>query len=272
VPSRGSFLPAPPPLPREHGAWAMLVIPLLLGFAAAGRPRAATLMLVPGMVLLFLARSLGIPAAARTLQGRSSPLGYLRQRWFWTAAYASGAAAAFGTAWAAADPPARPAALAAGIFVFVLGSAHAALALARKDRTLVGETIGMAGLAGGAPLVTACAGRPLDGRAAGLALLALAYFVSAAAFVRAFGALGTNRRAAFLGCIAPHAVLVAFLGALWAVGWIPALALLAFVPVLGRVAWGLARPPPNVRALGWREAKVATAFAAIASLALILSA
>jgi hypothetical protein len=249
----------------------MLAIPLLLGFAAVGRPAAATLLLVPGMTLLFLARYAAVPAAARMIGGKVSPPGYVRQRAFWAVVYSLGAAAAFAAAYAMADPPTRPAALAVGAVTLLLGTAHRALALARKDRTLLGKVVGMAGLATGAPLVLAFAGRSSGGRAAGLVLLSLAYFVSTAAFVRAFEHLETSRRAATWGCIAAHAALAALLGTLWAVRWIPAGALLAFVPVLARVAWGLVSPPPNVRVLGWREAGVATAFAAIAALALILS-
>ena len=267
---KGTSALGPPPLPREHGAWAMFAIPLLLGFAAAGRPGIPTLLLVPSMTLLFLARHVAVPAAARIAGGKSSPPGYLLRRAVWTAVYLAGSAAGFASAAAAAGPGARPAALAVGAAILVLGTVHASLALARMDRTLGGEIVGMAGLAGGAPLVLAFAGRPPDGLGAGLALLCLSYFVSAAAFVRAFGRLKTERRAAIAVCLLSHAGIVAAVAALWAAGWIPAAATLAFVPVLARTAWGIASPPANVRALGWREAWVASAFAAIAVAALLV--
>jgi hypothetical protein len=271
MPSGEAFSPKPPPLPREHGAWAMLAIPLLLGFAAARRPGVPALSVIPAMLSLYLARSVAVPTAARLARGRPSPPGYVARRAVWAAIYLAGSVAAFAAAAAAADPPARRAALAVGAVVFLLGSAHAALALAGKDRTLVGEALGMAGLAGGASLVTAFAGRPLDGRAAGLALLALSYFFSAAAFVRAFERTKTARTAATVACIAAHAVLLGGLVLLCVTRWIPPLAILSFAPVLARTAWGLRFPPRNVRVLGWREAGVATAFAVIASLALLLS-
>ncbi len=260
----------PPPLPHEHGAWAMLAIPLLLGFAAAGRPVAATLLLVPSMTLLFLARFVAVPAAARVASGKASPPGYLRRRAAWTSVYLAGSAAGFAFAWAAAEPPARPGALAVGGVILVLGTVHASLALARWDRTLGGEVVGMAGLAGGAPLVMAFAGRPPDGQGAGLALLCLSYFLSTVAFVRAFSRLKADRRAAIAACLLSHAGIGAAIASLWAAGWIPAAATLAFVPALLRTAWGLASPPENVRALGWREAWVASAFAAIAFAALVV--
>lgn len=42
------------PLPREHGAWAMLALSLLTGWALRGRPDAQGLLLTGGWVLLFL--------------------------------------------------------------------------------------------------------------------------------------------------------------------------------------------------------------------------
>jgi len=266
----GTHAFGPPPLPREHGAWAMLAIPLLVGSAAAGRAGVETLLLVPSMTLLFLARHVAVPAAARIVGGKASPPGYMLRRAAWTAVYLAGAAAGFATAAAAAGPAARRGALAVGAAILILGTVHALLALAGKDRTLAGEIVGMAGLAGGAPLVLAFAGRPPDGQGAGLALLCLSYFVSAAAFVRAFGRLKADRRAAIAACLLSHAGILAVVAALWAAGWIPAAATLAFVPVIARTAWGIASPPANVRILGLREAWVAAAFAAIAVAALLV--
>ncbi len=261
---------SPPPLPHEHGAWAMLAIPMLVGFAAAGRPGVATALLVPAMTLLFLARYVAVPAAARVVGGKTSPPGYLLRRAVWAAVYLAGAAAGFALAAAAASPVARPGALAVGIAIFVLGASHSLLALARLDRTLGGELLGMAGLAGGAPLVLAFAGRPPDRLGAGLALLCLAYFASTAAFVRAFGLLETARRRAVSVCLLAHAGILAGVVALAWGGWVPAATTLAFAPVLARTAWGLASPPANVRVLGWREAGVAAAFATLAVASLLV--
>ena len=88
----------PPPLPREHGAWAMLAIPLVLGFADAGRPSVATVLLIPSMALLYLARQAVVPAATRVVEGRASPPGYLARRASWAAIYLVGAAAGFAAA------------------------------------------------------------------------------------------------------------------------------------------------------------------------------
>src|SRR5512137_367547 len=46
--------PGPSLLPREHGAWGQLAMPLLSGLAL-GRPGAAAILLTLGIVLAFLA-------------------------------------------------------------------------------------------------------------------------------------------------------------------------------------------------------------------------
>jgi hypothetical protein len=61
--------------------------------------------------------------------------------------------------------------------------------------------------------------------------------------------------------------LVLALGAAWWTGWLAPALLVAFVPVLARTAWGLARPTKNLRVLGWREVGVAAAFLAAAGVA-----
>jgi hypothetical protein len=248
----------------------MLAIPLLLGIVAAGRPGAASLLSVPVMLFLFLARYAAMPAVVRIAGGKASPRGFLARRAVWSGAYGACAVAGFAAALAAASAPARLAALAAGAVTLVLGTVHAALALARWDRTLPGEIVGMAGLASGAPLALALSGGGAHGAAVGVGALCLAYFVSTAAFVRAYARLGTRRATAIAACLAAHAGLVAILVAMAGAGWIPSAALLAFAPVVARAAWGLARPPPNVRVLGWREAGVAAAFTAIAAASLAL--
>lgn len=247
----------------------MLAIPLLLGLAAARPVRASTLLLVPGMALLFTARYAALPAVTRVVEGKTSPPGYLERRLVWTGLYSAGSLACLGAAAAAAGAEARPAALAVAGIAFALGSLHTGLAVVRKDRTLGGEVVGMAALAAGAPLVSATGGRPVDRAAIGLAAACLVYFVSTAVFVRTYERRRSGREGAVAGCLAAHAALAAALAGLWAGGWVAGRVLLAFVPVALRLVWGLTSPPANVRLLGWREAGVAAAFAVIAVLALI---
>jgi hypothetical protein len=190
----------PPPLPREHGAWAMLAIPLLVGLSASGRPVVSAVLILPAMLLLFLAR-------------------------------------------------------------------YAALPLVGLDRALWGEMIGLTGLACSAALVMAAAGQPLDGRTWSTTALCLGYFVTSVASVRTYRASADAKTNAAILCVAAHVAVLAGLAVLWREGWLPGLAMLAFVPVVMRTAWGLWRPPLNVRKMGWTEMGVASSLLLVATLA-----
>lgn len=246
----------------------MLVLPMALGLATAGRLAAPAGWVAVGMLLLFLVRSTSIPAAARLVEGRAVPPGFLARRVTWTALYGAGAAACLIAAFAGTVESDRTSVLLAAIVPMGLGAVHAALGIVGRDRTLAAEIVGMAGLASAAPLVVAASGAPLDRRAAGAGALALAYFLSSLAFVRAYRRRRTTGRIAVAPCAVAHAAIVAALVLLWRTGSLPALALAAFAPVVARTAWGLARPPRNLAELGWREVGVAAIFAVAASAAL----
>ena len=267
----------PPPLPREHGAWAMLALPNLIGLAAAWPPARAAWLLPPAMALLFLSRYAGVVAGARVLRGSASARGYTANRLVWTAIYGAGAllfvAAAFagtraGSAVAAgmqsSAPATRQAFAVAAAVTLLLGGAHTALALARLDHTIGGELVGMAGLASAAPLIMAASGRPIDGRAFAAAAFVFLYFVSGLVYVRAVRGRLKDDRGPWRGAIVAHLFIALAIARLWALSWIPAWLPLAFAPVFARTAWGYLSTPASLRVLGWREIGVATAFGLVA--------
>jgi hypothetical protein len=245
----------------------MLVLPLVLGLRA-GSPDAAALLIVSTMTLLFFARYALVPLGARLVEGGAHSGGAVAARLGWGAAFLAGSLLAFAAAFAAAGPAARPPALRAGAVTVALGLVHSALVLAGRHRAWWAEFVGMAGLASAAPLVIAVSGHPLDRRAIGIGALCLVYFVSTLAYIRAWRAMtraggGPAGRAA-APCVAAHALLAAVLAALWETGFVPGWALLGFVPVAARTAWGLLFPPRSVRTLGWREVAVAVLFTLLA--------
>jgi len=263
--------PGPPPIAGEHGAWAMLLIPLVLGFAVGRGGSPAALWAAAGMVLLFLARGASIPAAARLLGGRPLPVGYLPRRLAWTAIYTFAAIACFVGVLAKVPSAEREIVVLAAVLPLGLGIAHSVLGLAGRDRALFGEIVGMAGLAAAAPLVAAAAAARLERWAVGAGALALGYFLSSLAFVRAFRRIKETGRLPKGRCLAAHTGIGAGLVALVALRFLPALALASFVPIAVRTAWGLARPPRNLKILGWREVTVAASFVAIAAAAFLAS-
>lgn len=256
-----------PPIPREHGAWAMLATAIVVGLARAGIGNAGALLAGAGILLLFLARSTSVTALARTLEGRKLPSGHLTRRLLWAGLYLAAACLCFAFVLAGSAAGVRAALARAAVLPLVLGGVHAALGVAGRDRTLLAELLGMAGLAATAPLVVAAAGRPVDGEAAGTAVLALLYFLSSLSFVRAYRRIRSHGAMAIGSCIAAHAALALALAGAVHAGWLPPAAWLAFAPVAARTAWGILRPPRDLRVLGLREIAVATIFLMLAALA-----
>jgi len=250
----------------------MLAIPLVVGSVAAGRPTTASVSIVPAVALLFLARFAALPAATRLASGRNVPEGYFVRRFLWSGIYLAASAILLLVAVTADSPSSRGATVATAMVTGVLGTTHAALALVARDRTVWGELIGLAGLACSAPLVISAAGRPMDGRALSAGILCLGYFVSSLAYVRAYRnrAARSGGSAALLACVGVHVLVVASATALWAKGWLPAGGAWVHAPVVFRTVWGLARPPATLRAVGWTEMAVASAFLVLASLAFVV--
>jgi hypothetical protein len=243
----------------------MLAIPPLLGAAAAWPPGVAAIPLAAGLLCLFLARHAAVPAAARVAQGKSPPKGTLSHRLLWSALYVGASLSLLVAGLALVPARSRTETLSVALAIAALGGAQTIFALAGRDRSTPAEILGMAGLAASAPLIVVSAGRPLDGGAAGVGLLALAYFLSSLAYVRAVRRLWRGERRAIGWCAAAHAGILLGLVVLVGCGWLPVPSLLAMAPVLVRTAWGLVSPPGTLRALGFREIGVAVLFAALAA-------
>lgn len=255
----------------------MLAIPLVLGLAAAAGaagpaapPGAAPLLLVPALTFLFLSRYAALPAAVRLLEGRPAPPGFAARRFLWTAVYLGASLACLLGALSRTPPGAFAGTLKVAAATTLLGAAQTGLAFAGRGRSLPGELLGMAGLASAAPLIIVASGGPWGPKTLGAGLVAFGYFASSLAFVRAWRARAKGRTGATV-CVAAHVVLGISLAVLWRSGFVPAGAIVAFVPVFARTAWGLRFPPPTIRSLGWREVAVAVAFTGAAAAAFLLT-
>ncbi len=256
---------SPPPLPREHGAWVMLILPLILGAGLAGlRPSAAWLVL-PAVVLVFLAHYALVPVVQRRLRGKAALPGEFRTRAAWAFAYLAGAALAFTAAFLIAPAPNRTWLLAVSAGAALGGAVYTGASCAGAGRRVVTELVGMAATSLSAPLMALAAGSPIDARLPAASVMAFAYSASTLAFVRAYGRLERAGRTAVLGCVAAHVVLFGGLALMGTAGWLSPWWVAAFAPVAGRTAWGLARPARNLRQLGRREIWVASSFTLIAT-------
>lgn len=249
----------PPALPREHGAWVMLTIPMVLGLAVGAWRSLPAWLISPAAALVFLAHHALVPWLQRVREGKFLPAGYAARRLLWGSIYLATATALFGAAVALAGAAARPAVLALAGSSAALAAVYVAASIFGEGRFLVAEMLGMAGMALTAPMLTAAAGYDVSPELFGGAAMALGYYFSSLAYVRAYG-----RDAALGKCVAAHAAIAVGLVACAGVGVLSQWWWIAFAPVLARTALGLWRPPADLRALGMREIPVALAFTALA--------
>jgi len=179
----------------------MLVIPMVFGLAAGGARSGAAWLVPPATVFVFLAHHAFVPWAQRLREGKPMPPGYAVRRIVWGSVGLAGAAAFFSSALIATPPEARNVLLAvAGVAAF-LAAVYAAASVLGHARSIVPEVLGLTGVALNGPMMTAGSGRPVDRSVCGIAVLALAYFLSSVAYVRAYERLRVDRRAAIRDCV-----------------------------------------------------------------------
>jgi len=241
---------SPPTLPRAYGAWVMLLLPLVLGSALVGARLSAAWLLPPAVMLVFLAHYAIVPWA--------------RRRLIWASVYVMVATVLFAVVVICTAEANRAWLLFVWGVSVLCGAAYTAASCARAGRLISAELLGMLAMSLSAPIMALAAGIQADMRLAGAPALAFAYSASTLSYVRAYTRRERSRMAATLGCLAAH---VALLGGLALINWAGGLSpwsFIAMIPVVARTAWGLARPPRDLRAVGMREIWVAICFTALA--------
>ena len=243
-------------LPREHGSWAMLVAPPILGWAVAGGgPAGAGFCFALGAAGAFLART---PLTVLVLAPGD------RRALRWLAAYSAAALTGFAGL-----------CLAYGRWPLLLLGIPAAAALAvtlwfhsrRKSMTELNELIGIAGLSLGAPAAVFAA-RGAWGAEAGWLWVLCALFFSGPVYhvkmlvtrriAQAPGASAQahlSADAARLLSVGVHGVFFMLVGALAAAGRVPALAVVPFAAVTAKTLWWGLRQGPRLelKKVGWQE-------------------
>ena len=260
-----------PPIPREHGAWVMLLAPLVLGLAAAGNAP-----LLPSVLLASVSLSAFIAwePAFRVLRGRPRPGDRA-----WTAALLSVLAAA---SWAllywgpgAGLLPLAAAGLAAGVAVGALRR----LGRKRLDRTVLGEVLAVSGLTLTAPAAWVVATGELDSTAWWLWAASTAFFASGVMHVKTLMRCALHKsawtREIHRRLCGPALLYHMLLGAavVWAATeqpkagfWIAA----AYLPVVARGLYGGVRPArrmPRLVRIGALESVYAVWFLISATIA-----
>lgn len=239
-------------LPREHGAWAMLYIPFVIGVAVAGKITWAVGLLLLAASALFVSReSLRVWWRARERKrdsGNSRTLLLI----YLTLALCCGLplillAKLF---WLI------PLGLTGGALLMINGRQSADL----EDRSIHSELLAIAGMTMTAPAAYYTASGKWDARAFQLWALSALFFASSVFYIK-LRVLNLNPRRAGQRqkvqqhCLLYHSFLLIALMTLFLTGSLSLFALIAFAPILARAFQGLLRPVPqlNLKRAGMLE-------------------
>lgn len=257
-------------LPREHGAWAMFIVPLWVGISAAGVFNFEVALFALTAFGFFLVRyptMLALKNRARDLR---------RDAIRWSVMYGAltgiGAIALMAISQIALlIPLGALGALSLAIYLW-----HAAR---RVEMTLLGEWIGIAGLALGAPGAYLVATRALDTTAFAIYVLNVVYFGGTVFYIkfkvreqpRVVPPDATWRAHVFAGrvTLAYHALAFALIIAFAVICWLPALVVIAFAPAVCKALGGVLTRQArlNIRRLGFIELGLSIAFSLIVFIA-----
>ena len=158
-----------PPLPKEHGSWAMFFIPLLLGMLIAPTWHWRSLALLVAAFGLFLARE-PLATLIRTRRRARNDRAYW---WRWIALY--GGVALISGGWLVLAHELWWLIGLGGVGLALLG-VNFWLVARRQEMSVIGELVGISALALGAPLAYYAASGQFDLTAALLWLINLLYF------------------------------------------------------------------------------------------------
>jgi len=254
-------------LPKEHGAWAMLFVPLAVGSLVARRFNAPVVLVILSATFVFIGRD-SLLDWWRAINRKKTNAAALRALLIY-----------FGLASVAALPLLVVYHLnliaAFGLMAAILLGVNTAQATNREDRSILGEVLAICGLTLGAPAVYYAATSRLDTVAALLWTMCALFFTSSVFYVKfRVGSLNRRRedvrRRSWRNCAGYHAMLVVTLVGLWAAFGLKLFALVAFVPVLARSFWYLAKPEAslNLRRIGLLEIIYSVVFLVFVTLGL----
>lgn len=234
-------------LPREHGAWGQLALPLVSALAL-GWPGAAALLLTAGVVLAFLCHEPLVVVLGQRGRRLKGELDRPARRRLGTAGLA--ALVAGGAGLLLSPAPARLAVLPA----ILLGAASLGLVMMRLEKTTAGELVVAFALTAASVPVALAAGAPARHAWAASAVWAAAFAAATlpvrAVLLRARTKGAVDRRPLAAAGVAAIGLLAILAGAR---GWLPWAAALAVLPVaLSAFVVSVARVrPQRLTQVGW---------------------
>jgi len=225
-------------MPREHGAWGMLLVPFATAIAICGRFDGKAVLLLVSTLCFYIARA-----------------SWLRRNWKWMGVLLVGSLAA-----------AAPL-----FFVWKLwwlaafGAVAAVFAAQPNPRGIGRQLVAVGGLTLTAPAAWYAATGALDATAFWLWLWNTLYFVGGVLYVR----LRIERAGPRWAVLVFYAALLLFVLALALANVVSYRLLLVFAPAAARAAIGVGRltQPLRVKRLGWSEMAHAVLFGALLAVA-----
>jgi hypothetical protein len=229
-----------PPIPKEHGSWAMLTTPLLLGLAVAPGWHWRTIILLTAALGFFLVR-FPLATLVKTRRNKRTNRAYW---WQWAGIY--GGITTVSGLWLIVAHSlwwlAPMGVIGGGLVLF-----HLWLITRRQEMSVIGELAGIAGLALGAPMAYYAAVGQLDWVAGMLWLLNALYFGGTVFYIKlkvrqqpkipAPNQMVT-RLVKAKACLGYQSIVLTIILILTALHWIPPLTPLAFLPVTVKMLIG----------------------------------
>jgi hypothetical protein len=231
------------PLPKEHGSWAMFAVPLIIGFSVAAEWQWRSILLIAAALGLFLVRF-----PVDTLIKTRKRLNADRMRLVrWAIAYGSIAAICGG--WLIVIDRLY-ALLGMGLIGAALLLYHWWLVEQRQEMSARGELAGIFGLALGAPLAYYVSTGILNSAALALWIVNALYFGGTVFYIKLKVRQQpkepapdrvSERLVKAKACLSYQSVVLTLVILLVAFHRLPALAVLAFVPMTLKVLYGATR-------------------------------
>lgn len=266
------------PLPREHGAWAILIVPYFTGAYVGIVSFDGTIIWplagFPAVLLLFLCR----PAVMKLIKRRylNGSFGPEAAALAWISAILAGGALVIFLLLSQVRSPLGL--LLLGTFGAMLFCLHLWRTLARRERSIPGELIGVLMLTLTAPLACFLAAGRLDYECWTLWLLSALYFGASVFYVKMKLRASAGRRGPYSvsskidagrTTLAYLLFMLIALGTAAVSGAVPYASLYAFAPVIIYMPLSVARlrPRANIKAEGVIQTLLAVAFGVLLAVA-----
>lgn len=252
-------------IPKEHGSWAILLIPYFIGVAITGDFSSRTVLGLVSLLLLFFSRQ----PLLLLLRNRDRHSTSSRGLWLSLLIPFIAGLGVFG--WLMLKYQLWPLWLIAaiGVMIFFI---YLYLLLQRKERSILGELTGISLLTLSSSAALAFARGRLTSQALLLWLVNACYFASSVFYIKMKIAIHTQQRENSTDktslpmtrqCLAYLAILLIIIGSLSFANWLPGLILLAFIPMVIHILWQIWVSKADLKIMreGWIQVGLSIVFA-----------